>query len=159
MEGTSDNIFQRAFTLIEIVVAIAIITLIASVTLLVFNDIQSYEALSRDTTSLISHLERARTFTLSGKNGSAYGVHIDEPMIYLFEGTSYSESGEIQNTRLRNNISIKDINIANASSTIVFDKLTGTTDNDGTITLGHTSTKATTTVVINKTGIIERQSE
>lgn len=145
------------FTLLEIITAVAILLLLAAMTLFIFGDLRNYEALSRDTTGIISNLERARSLTLSGKNESRYGVHFDDPAVYLFEGTDYTESGEIQEITLHGNVEIAEINIANSSSTVVFDRLKGSTENDGTVTLKNTDTEATSTVIINKTGIIERE--
>ena len=147
------------FTLLEIIIAVAILLLIAAATMFFFGDIRNYEALSRDTTSVISNLERARSLTLAGQDASQYGVHFDNETVFLFRGTSYAASGEIQATQLHSSITFDDINIANSSSTVVFDRLKGSTVNSGTITLRHTGTDATTTVIINNTGIIERTSD
>ncbi|MGM0482427.1 MAG: type II secretion system protein [Patescibacteria group bacterium] len=81
---------NRGFTLVEIIVVIAILVLISSLLLSVFLSLRNYRALERDVAEVKACLEEARIYTQGSKEDSSYGVYFSGDEITLFKGDSWS---------------------------------------------------------------------
>lgn len=147
--------FTTGFTLIEIVIALAIV---ATITLIVsgsFSTANNREALSKKTALVLSLLEQARAQTLSAKGGVVYGVHFETTKAVLFTGPTYS-AGSATNVSepLGSLVQISNIALAGGVSDVIFQKLTGQTSQSGTIVviLSASSTQSKT-ITVSATGI------
>ncbi len=147
---------HRAFSLIELVIVISIITLLAGLIMSGLSMYRKSEALNKDAEKIVGILNDAKSRTLASHNSSQYGVHFASTTITLFTGTTYTSSSA---TNLVYPLTASDI-ISNVSLTgggldIVFIRLTGETSQNGTITLSSPTTAKTRTVTIFKTGLIQ----
>jgi len=148
---------ERGFTLMEIVIGVAVVVIISSIALTVLRSFDENQALSKERSNAVSLLEKARQLTLFSKDAFQYGVHFDTEEIVLFKGTSYSASDpENSLTRLHSKVLISGINLTGGGSDVVFKRLSGETSEDGTITLQNKLDSSKTEIItISKTGLVK----
>ncbi|TSC57913.1 MAG: Uncharacterized protein Greene041679_223 [Parcubacteria group bacterium Greene0416_79] len=146
------------FTLVEILVSLAIIGIIAAIGVGALGNQNQSTALSLEAEKIVSLLGKARAQTLSAKDGAAYGVHLEEKRAVLFKGGAYSASDPSNRTQaLHNAIKISSISLAGGGVEVVFQKLSGKTAQSGTITLSRAGNAlASTTITITATGSVYR---
>lgn len=147
---------KKGFTIIEIVIVIAIIVVVSALIIDSFPRLNASQALSKDTAGLIAVLNQARTETLSSRNDSTYGVHVSTNQLTLFMGSSYVV-GDSNNVDIPFNsqVMVGSYSLQGGGSDIVFNRLTGETSQYGSITLRLVSDATQTkTVNISATGII-----
>jgi prepilin-type N-terminal cleavage/methylation domain-containing protein len=127
---------KKGFTLIEILIAIAIVIGVTIAVTASFSNLNKNQALDKDAISVVSVLSKARSLTLSAKDTSQYGVHLEQYKVVLFKGTTYSASDTSNETvNLSSHVKISSINLVASSSEVIFDRLTGKTSQSGTTTL------------------------
>ena len=144
------------FTLIEILIVLGIMTLILGILLSTFVNFKNKEALEKDTILVAEVLRQAKHLTFNSKNSNQYGVHFNLNSIVLFVGPTYSAgspTNEVYN--FNPDIILYNTNITGGGSDIVFKKLTGDTNNNGTITLKSKIASTTKSISIYSTGLIE----
>ena len=130
--------FTKGNSLIEVVIAMAIITIILIITVPKLNDFRDNQTLKNTTADVVSLINEAKTNTLSSKNGSVHGVHFETDRMVLFEGGTY-DSSSVNNKKVLFDPLVtlpwSNIVINGNGNEIIFDRLTGNTNNYGTITL------------------------
>jgi prepilin-type N-terminal cleavage/methylation domain-containing protein len=156
VENLSSN-NQKGFSLIEIVLVIAIALIL---TFIIFSALGSYrrrEALRNTPTAVRSILEEARSLTLSSRTDEVYGVRVETNRVVRFKGTTYSASDPNNKPFIIDSTAtISAITLNGGGSDIVFQKRTGQTDQYGIITIELVSDATQTrTVTIHETGLIE----
>jgi Tfp pilus assembly protein PilW len=147
---------KGGLTLLEILISVAVLVLIVSVITSIFLSFDKHQALERDVSKVISTLEKAKALTLFSREASQYGVHIEASQITLFKGSTY-QVGASDNrlTGLHSKVSISGYTLNGGGDDIVFDRLTGETSQDGTITLmSKIDSSQTKTITIEKTGLV-----
>lgn len=80
----------RGFTIVELLVAMGIFTLLASLGLFISMDFYRSYSFRSDTASLVSAIMRARSRSLDNINGSPHGIFIASSSYTIFQGTSYA---------------------------------------------------------------------
>lgn len=136
--------YRKGFTLIEIIVAVAILAIVISFAS--FVDLNSFtgDNFLNERARIVSVLERARSRAMANLLDSNYGVCYIAPNYSIFEGnTCVSDETIPANTNIASNAS-------SSFPTIVFNRLTGDTSGgtihitDGTkqadITINHEGT-------------------
>ena len=143
---------RGGFTLIEIVIVLAILSTIIFTSFSAFRNAKVLDTATEDVLTLIS---TARGETLSAKANTQYGVHITSGSMTLYAGATYS-AGDSANqvVDLDSALEIVSIALSGGGSDILFDRLTGKTSNSGTFVIRVKSDTAKThTVTIAGTGI------
>lgn len=149
--------FSSGFTLIEIVVAVAILgifVLIALQTLGLFG-----RQVNLDTTSqkMVSTLQLARNKTLAAEDESQYGVHFEQSKYTLFKGSTYVSTDPDNVEYDLSTTEIYDINLSGGDD-IVFDRIRGTTSNSGNVSVRLLADSSRTeTILVNSSGSISLQ--
>lgn len=126
------NIYKKGFTLIEMVVSLAIVTAILTVVLFNYSSFTSNLALSSAAQELAITIRQAQVYGLivrevapgGGNFQSAYGIYIDKVAntgYVIFADTNnnkiYNNPGElIQSITFRDGIKISDVNNGTANS-------------------------------------------
>ena len=153
----SKTMKQKGFTLIETLLVIALISIITAFSFFAFFNIDEEEALQTSETHVKSIISEARSLTLASKNRMQYGVHFTDDAVIRFEGGTYSSSdGNNVVYPLHKKAQIQSVSLSGGGDSIVFNRLTGSTDQSGTITLSTRSDETNTRVItISETGIIE----
>ena len=148
---------QSGLTIIEIMIAVSVIVVLATLSFQVFNVFIKRQALDKDAQKIASMLKEARSATLASRANSVYGVHFVATRTVMFRGTVFIES-DSNNRELSLNprVQITVTNLNGGGSDIIFDRLTGATDQYGSITLSLVaSTSITKIISIEETGIVE----
>jgi len=148
---------MKGFSLVEVLVSVGVLVLIGITSLTSFVSYQRKEALDKNTAKIEALLEQARSMTLSSKDDTQYGVHIESGKLVLFQGNAYSPAAA---TNLITNLPgsvIASTTLSGGGNDIIFDRIQGTTNEYGTTTLSLTAQASSTkSIIIYKTGLIER---
>ena len=75
---------QRGITLLEILVSVAILAALSLVGVWYFSSATKSQALQKDRQGVVALLSEARSLSLSSKDASPYGGHIEEFQGVLF---------------------------------------------------------------------------
>ena len=131
---------KYGFTLLETLIAVAIIVLIATVIIWPFAAFRNVKLLDGAAEDILSLLHEAQTRTLSSDGAAPYGVYFESGKMTLFRGAAFPGAGDPNNKEvlIHNRLAISDITIAGGSS-VAFKRLTGATDNTGTVTISLVS--------------------
>lgn len=144
----------RGFTVLEALIAVAIIALLSAVVLGSFSGYRNEQALRHETDNVMTLLARARSQSLASIDSSSYGVHIEDDRVVLFKGGSYdAEDGENEIMMLNAAVTISDISLSGGAEAVSFDRRTGDASASGTITLELASDASKQkTITITATG-------
>ncbi len=152
---------KKGFTAVEILITLAILGILGSIVIGGFNSLNRRQAIDKDALLVVAILNEARSLTISSKEDSKYGVHVDETEsdseIVLFKGNSYSSSDPDNITSgLSTYSEISAHSLSGSGDDIIFERLTGSTANTGTITLRLRSDNSVTrTITVGATGVID----
>jgi prepilin-type N-terminal cleavage/methylation domain-containing protein len=147
----------KGFTVLEILVAMGILGMAVTIVTLSFSRLNENQALDKSVDLAVSVLNEARSLTLSSVDSSRYGVNLESDQLVLFKGSSFSSSApDNVTTSLNALVGIRNISLSGGGSSVVFDRLTGATNNSGTFELYLKNASTTySTVTVNATGVVE----
>lgn len=145
--------------MIETTTVFAILFLLIGVVVLPLVRNRQNQLLLESTDDVYSVLNTAQSNTWSSVNDQQYGVKIENDKVTMFTGNTYTQ-GAIGNqvTPLQSGVEIYSgsILLNGGATSIVFDRLTGGTNQYGTIKLRLVNDiLKTKTITIEKTGIIK----
>ncbi|HEU4677670.1 MAG TPA: type II secretion system protein [Candidatus Paceibacterota bacterium] len=147
----------NGFTLAELIVVAAIVSLLAVVSLAVLSNLSSASALRAGSGEVYRALLSARASTLASNGDTVYGVHLTTTSVTRFTGTAYvpgAASNQVYTFE-------RDVNatgtLAISGADIVFERLTGTPSASGTVYVRSGSGNGTSTIIIEGSGLIELQ--
>lgn len=116
---------QRAFTLIEILVVLGLLSVIAGLGMLVGFDTYKGSLFRNETKAIIGIITKARAEAIANVNGTNHGVHMDlvsNPKTYtLYEGTSWQTRDVTKDLIIQFNGAITPSGMID----VLFDQLTG----------------------------------
>lgn len=147
---------KKGFTLIEMVASVAIIALIAVIAIQPLRSFRDEQLLTSHAERVSTLLNEARLNTLASRNASQYGVYIENTEATLFEGVAFASADSVLETlSFHTQIETGSVNLEGGGNTVVFERLTGSTANKGSIVLQLThNASSTRTIVIEETGIV-----
>ena len=147
----------KGFTVLEILVAISIITLVVTIITISFSKLNSAQALDKSADLVASVLDEARSLTLSSKGDSQYGIYFEDSQVTLFKGTTYSPSDPANvATNLHALVGLRNITLSGGGTSVIFKRLTGNTAETGTVEVFLKDSPTTfRTITISATGIVE----
>ena len=144
------NSYHRGFTLIEILLVVAIVGILFAAAIPMYRSFQVRNDLDITTSQTIQSLHRAQILAQAMDGDSTWGVKIQSGSVVLFQGSDYATRNtthdEIFNIPV--NITLSGI------SEIVFSKSDGAPSPTGIITL-TTDTNNIRTITINGKGMLE----
>lgn len=130
------RIFSLGFNLIESLIVIAIVLIITTFAFNPFTNFRNQEALTGAVEEVLSTLATARNQTLASVGDSQYGVHLSASQVVLFTGATYNSADTTNKiTTLNSLIEIANISLVGGDVDIVFQRLTGTTGQSGSLVL------------------------
>lgn len=143
------NVSQRGFTRLELLLSVAIISLLAGLSLPVYRTLLSKNDLDIAATVTASSLKRAQVLSQSVDGDITWGVKVQSGNIIVFKGTSYvaRDASYDENFDLVTSIA------PSGTTEYVFSKLSGLPQAIGTVIL--TTESDTRTVTINEKGMVD----
>jgi prepilin-type N-terminal cleavage/methylation domain-containing protein len=140
----------RGFSLLEMLLSVAIIGMLAGVSLPLYNSFLARNDLDIAAQQVAETLRRAQIYARGMKNDSAWSVERpSSTTVVLFRGINYGG----RDTAYDEPVSLNGIT-ASGLSEVQFAKLTGLPNTTGSITL-TTNVGETKTVTINAQGMVE----
>ncbi len=154
-----NNYFKKissGFTILEAVITISIIIIIGAAVVISFGNSSKVQILAGAEGDVISLLNTARENTISSLNSTNYSVHFQSDKAVMFIGSTYTANLSTNVTvTFDSSVTMSSISLTGAGSNVTFDRITGTTAEDGTLTLisgGNNSISKTITII--KTGLV-----
>lgn len=142
---------REGFTLIEILIAIAIITILAGMGLWISMDVYRNYSYRSEKETFISAIQKARLESMVNLNESAHGIRVESDKYIIFRGSSYSASSSFNRTIVPSG-PVTITGNPSLPQDIVFDQLSGTTSSSGTLTVSDSV--RTAVISINNEGQI-----
>lgn len=146
---------KKGISIVEIIIAVSITLIIAGISISVFSRLSNSTSLDRDANIVLSYITKARTKAIDSVNSSSHGVGFGNGYIRVFEGTELTSSNISESYDLKGGSHISSINLSNGTSSLYFNKLTGSPSATGDIVMS--SRDESKTIVIYATGIAEIQ--
>ncbi|MBI2462790.1 MAG: type II secretion system protein [Candidatus Spechtbacteria bacterium] len=127
---------ERGFTLIELLVALSVFAILIAVPMGVYYSFIPKGDLNGDARGVQSALELARRQTIASKASTQYGVQMISDKVVIFPGITYDPANSAnQIIQLDPRDEIYEISLTGGGSAVVFNRLDGSTDYDGYISL------------------------
>ena len=119
---------RQSFTLLELLVVVAIIGLLTGVSIPAFSAFNRRQTLAQATTSLKTDLRAARSQAVSGVNGKRWGVHLTQGgnsyETFFTTSFAYVSSGQIK--ALPSGVTVSVLSRQDeGQANVIFDRLTG----------------------------------
>ncbi len=145
---------QSAFTLIELLVSLTIIIILALIMFSAYSGLRPHNDVDADTQAIISELNLARSRTLASTNSSSFGVHLQTDRVILFQGTTFNSNDSNNVTLLLSSRDkIATIALVGSAVDVVFDRLSGTTSQSGTLVVqSRSASSENETIYIQSSG-------
>ncbi|MFA6524372.1 MAG: prepilin-type N-terminal cleavage/methylation domain-containing protein [Candidatus Paceibacterota bacterium] len=140
--------FLNGFTLIEVVLSMAIVVLIFGIAAPVYQDYQIRNGMDTGVNTIVENLRRAQVLSMAVDGDSNWGVIILNNQITLFKGINFAT----RDTAFDEVSDILSIISPSGLDEIVFSKLNGLPNTTGVINLSASSN--TRTITINEKGIL-----
>ncbi len=139
---------QKGFTLLEVVVTLAIAILIASIGFMSFSNASKVKNLQTIGDSITATLEKAKANSVTGNGGTVYGVKFSPNSYVYFSGNSYSATSSSNVTYAIDSAFTATTTISNnADFAIIFSRLTGAANTTATITVSQITNPAVKKVI------------
>ena len=148
---------RKGFSLVEFLMVIAIIVILAVLILTPLYRVRERLSLDLAADGVLSLIEEARGLTLAARDDAPWGVRFETARAVLFKGVTYpGPSPETREVILNARVEISSISLEGGAQETVFERLSGATDQAGTITLSLVSQPTENRVIeIKESGLVE----
>ncbi len=127
--------------MIELVIAVAVAGILTAIATNSFHTSQLKKEQDGVVQGIVSHLEKQRTDTQAGKDGSAYGIKFATTTYTMYKGTAYSpSSASNQSIEIDPDFRIS-TTISNGGKVIYFNRIDGEANETATVTVSHVLNK------------------
>jgi len=149
----------KAFMLIELLVVIGVSLVLLGISAGAYTALNRGSSIDTEARKLESVLNLARNRTIASEGGQSFGVHMDTSgdEYIIFPGSSYIVSNpENKKFEMPSQVSINSVALNGGGSDIVFDRLSGTTSQFGSIAVQDVGDSSRImTLCIEESGAIE----
>jgi len=148
---------NKGFSLIELLISISVILFLIGMSIVSYRSFGKETELENTAQHVLATLKLSQTKTLASEDASPYGVHFENNQYILFKGDTYqATSPDNQTYQLSNHLEIYDIDLADGGNDIVFQRISGRVNQNGTTSLRIISQPTKTrTITIRSSGQIE----
>jgi len=146
----------RAFTLFEVVIVVAILASSIAVVISWTLNALDQAKLQATTESLLGHVRRQQTSARSTRSTVAHGIYFENAQYTIFAGADYASSDPTtrQVFSLPAQITFSDVTLTGAGNELIFNRASGETAQDGTVTLSHEDLSEENTLTISSVGLV-----
>lgn len=148
---------NAGISLMEILIGIAIMLILGSVSISVIANLSNSVSLDRDANVVASYIDKARTMAINSVDNVEHGVRFETNKVTVFKTTSYSVANTEAAYDIPTKSEISSINLSGGGTSFYFNKLTGTPSKSGNIVLSLEDGSETKTITIYATGIVDIQ--
>lgn len=148
---------MAGFTVLEILIVVSVLLVIISIVVSPFSSFRNRSILNTEVENIITLLNEARSNTLASLNDSEYGVHFEANRMVLFKGNLFTEPDpDNKEIIFDQTVYISNILLTGGGANVIFNRLTGKSDEHGTITIALTSSSTINNIIhIYSTGSTE----
>jgi prepilin-type N-terminal cleavage/methylation domain-containing protein len=145
---------KKGLTVIEILIAIAVLGIIIATALPQFSKFRENQVIKSAENDILSSINKAKSQTLASLDSSSYGVRFESDKVIIFKGTVYSEADPNNETinlvspAVLTNVTL--LGVSGTTGELYFSRLSGMPSKSGTLTLA--TTNYTKTITISATG-------
>ncbi len=140
---------QHGFTLVELLLSVAIMTMLIGLSLPVYETFVRRNDLDLTAQNIAGAIRRAETYARGAKNDSTWGIEFLSSGVTIFKGSTYST----RDTSYDETVSLPGSVSISGDSEMIFSKLSGAPDAAGTVSLSS-STNDTRTIAVNAKGMV-----
>lgn len=153
------NLKQKGFSLIETLAVVAIGGILISVVMFSFSSFRNSKIIDISADQVLSVINEARVKSVSSEDYSRFGVHFEAGKAVFFKGDSYVDQNSANvETELSPLAEISDISFNGGGADVVFQKLTGKTNNYGSLRVRLKSDNSKYKIIsVKSTGIANIQ--
>lgn len=140
------------FALLEVIFAVVVIGIIGAIIFSPLSSFKNSQLLRGTTENVLAVIEESRSLTLSSHESNQYGIHLETDSITLFTGPTYllnDPSNRVSS--VESGVSISSWALQGGGDDIIFERLTGETEQYGTITV-TLSTGVSKTITVSRLG-------
>ncbi len=152
--------YQQGFSLVDMVIAIGIMSLIAAVIILSFSQFRARKNLDAAVEMVMVAFSQAHLDTISSKNDSPYGVAVQSDEVIYFKGATYPGDTAVGNIRykLPSTVEIADISLNGGGAEVFFGRIQGGTMQYGSFVVrAKSATTTKNTISISQVGVVSLQ--
>lgn len=142
--------YGRGFTLIEILLSLALMGVIAGFSVPLYQSFQNQNQLQVTATTMTQTLRRAQVLSQANDGDSRWGVYVETGAITLFQGDDFSD----RNSALDERFDIPESLSIDGDQEFVFKKLSGLPSAEGATTFTGPANREST-VSINSQGMVQ----
>lgn len=142
--------FRKGFTMIEITLSVAMLSLIFGMSVPMYRTFSIRNDLDIATNQIAQSLRRAQTLSQVGDGDTSWGVHVSVGSILIYKGASYAS----RDVSFDEDTSISSSIVPTGLNDVVFGKVTGMPQSTGTFILTSISSEIRN-VTINQKGMVE----
>lgn len=154
---TSHTRTNRGLTFLEITISLGILAVLLVVIIPSFMDFRRNSILNTETQNVITLVNKARLSSMSSKEDFQYGIHFEAGKVVLFQGDTYTAgAGTNEELVLNTALTLSSVVVNGGGADVVFQKVTGATNQNATTTLLVTGGTASTTILVLPSGVVTR---
>lgn len=133
--SSSKPLKPEGFSLIEILIGVAILFLIAFLAIASFTTFRQQVEIDSSSQNILSILRLARSKTLASESEDNYGVHFQSDKYVLFKGAAYDSNDSSNREYILTDSEIYSITLNGGGSDVIFNRIRGTTDEYGSVAI------------------------
>ncbi len=127
---------MKGFTLIEILITLAIFGIISTIGVNSYQQFQLKKQQDQIVFEIITTLEQQKTNSQTGKEGKNFGVQFNPSTFVLFSGSVFTNSEQNKIIKINEQFQISET-ISNSDNIIYFSKVFGESNESVSITISH----------------------
>lgn len=123
---------KKGFTLIEIIIAISLLSILSMIIIAGYNSFQKSNQLKENTNIVVSLIREAQKNAVTQKDGKSWGIYIENNSTIVLFDEPWATATSKKNFNLPSGLTFNNITINGGGNFIIFNKLVGDTNNYGT---------------------------